>query len=141
MPSNTTCIFWSIISLYNFTLFSLYFRKQEVNSWPFCPLCGTILDPPLTDDVKCSFCPFKCKFEDITIPDITTKSPPVPKPAWIGDDHEDEKVDKHAIIQEPCPKCSHPELYFYTMQLRSVDEGSTVFYECPKCSHKYSVNN
>jgi DNA-directed RNA polymerase I subunit RPA12 len=27
------------------------------------------------------------------------------------------------------------------MQLRSVDEGSTVFYECVKCSHKFSQNN
>ena len=49
--------------------------------------------------------------------------------------------NKHATIEEPCPKCKHPTLYFYTMQLRSVDEGSTVFYECPKCAHKFSQNN
>lgn len=51
------------------------------------------------------------------------------------------RTNKHAVIEEPCPKCGHPEMYFYTMQLRSVDEGSTVFYECPKCTHKFSVNN
>jgi DNA-directed RNA polymerase subunit M/transcription elongation factor TFIIS len=38
-------------------------------------------------------------------------------------------------IDEKCPKCGHGKMYFYTMQLRSVDEGSTVFYECVKCAY------
>ena len=41
---------------------------------------------------------------------------------------------------QPCPECGHQWMYFSTMQLRSVDEGQTVFYECVKCHHKYSVN-
>lgn len=48
-----------------------------------------------------------------------------------------------AQVEEPCPKCGHPEMSFYTMQLRSADEGSTVFYEClnKACGHKFSLNN
>ena len=112
--------------------------------WPFCPQCGTILDPPVTDKIKCTFCPFKCKFTEFNAPDVVTTSRPRPKPHWVDEEEVDnsaQNANKHAVIAEPCPKCTHHEMYFYTMQLRSVDEGSTVFYECPKCSHKYSVNN
>ena len=35
--------------------------------------------------------------------------------------------------EETCIKCSHGTLEFFTMQLRSADEGQTVFFECPKC--------
>eukprot|EP01039_Chlorochromonas_danica_P004852 gene4852-5320_t len=114
-----------------------------MSSWPFCPQCGSILDHPVADHVTCDCCLFSCKFADLQVAEVVTRSAPTPKPAWLVDEVEETNKDKkkHAIIEEPCPKCAHPELYFYTMQLRSVDEGSTVFYECPKCTHKFSVNN
>ncbi|CAO3626655.1 unnamed protein product [Mucor hiemalis] len=46
-----------------------------------------------------------------------------------------------AIIKEKCPNCGHHEMEYHTMQLRSADEGQTVFYNCKKCGYKYSVNN
>ena len=54
---------------------------------------------------------------------------------------EDAATRQRATVDEYCPKCNHFGLEFYTMQLRSADEGQTVFYECPKCFHKYSQNN
>jgi DNA-directed RNA polymerase I subunit RPA12 len=45
------------------------------------------------------------------------------------------------MIKERCPKCDHPEMKYFVMQTRSVDEGSTVFYECEKCAYQYSLNN
>lgn len=103
------------------------------------------MDPPETDYVRCTTCSYKILYDNLHIEEILTKSTVKTKPVWIDDEQSNDETNnkqvKHAKIEEPCPKCSHPELYFYTMQLRSVDEGQTVFYECPACQHKFSINN
>lgn len=48
----------------------------------------------------------------------------------------EEDMQTHAVIDERCGKCGREQVRFYTQQLRSADEGSTVFYECD-CGHKY----
>jgi len=45
--------------------------------------------------------------------------------------------DTHAEINQTCEKCGREKVRFYTQQLRSADEGSTVFYECA-CGYKYA---
>jgi DNA-directed RNA polymerase I subunit RPA12 len=40
-----------------------------------------------------------------------------------------------AIIEQTCPECGKKEMRYYTVQLRSADEGSTVFYNCD-CGYK-----
>ena len=57
----------------------------------------------------------------------------------VGSATESDKKAR-ATIKEDCPKCGHPELEYYTMQLRSADEGQTVFYNCTKCGHTYNTN-
>lgn len=47
----------------------------------------------------------------------------------------DDDVQTSVVIQHPCEKCGRPEVRYYTQQLRSADEGTTVFYEC-ECGHK-----
>ena len=60
----------------------------------------------------------------------------------IGSERHDDDVERErATVDEPCPKCPNQVLRFYTMQLRSADEGQTVFYECEKCKHTFSQNN
>lgn len=48
-----------------------------------------------------------------------------------------------STVDEPCVKCGSRPLEFYTMQLRSADEGTTVFYEClnEACGHTWNQNN
>ena len=100
------------------------------------------MDPPLDDDVICTSCPYSARFDKLGNQEVTTRSLPRSKPNWIKENEDNkEKLDKNAKIDEPCPKCGNPEMFFYTMQLRSVDEGQTVFYECPKCEYVFSVNN
>jgi DNA-directed RNA polymerase I subunit RPA12 len=88
---------------------------------------------------------------------VITTSDPKPLPEWYqeytatqsakaGDTSALEEAGrrggeaKKATVNEECPKCKNPTMEYYTKQLRSADEGQTVFYECPKCSHKFSVN-
>lgn len=66
--------------------------------------------------------------------------PLVKSEARLGEEHA-LNARSRATVDEPCPKCGHQGLEFYTLQLRSADEGQTVFYECPSCKHKWSQNN
>ena len=47
---------------------------------------------------------------------------------------EDRKTE--AITEHTCARCGRTEMFYTTVQLRSADEGSTVFYRCV-CGYKY----
>lgn len=49
--------------------------------------------------------------------------------------------DRGAIISEICPKCNYHQMYYKAAQLRSADEGQTIFYECGRCSYKFSTHS
>ncbi|ELR15006.1 transcription factor SII (TFIIS) domain containing protein [Acanthamoeba castellanii str. Neff] len=106
----------------------------------FCDNCGCLL--PLTADsqINCKMCGFNVNADELEEHVIVTKAKPKSSIRQKGKKEEDKSNDR-AIIDEKCPKCGHGKMYFYTMQLRSVDEGSTVFYECVKCAYKFSQNN
>lgn len=48
----------------------------------------------------------------------------------------EDDMQTDATIRQTCEKCGREEVRYYTQQLRSADEGSTVFYTCD-CGHKY----
>lgn len=102
------------------------------------------MDLPNRGDLRCKLCAWECPMEDFAASfEIVTESAPRAPPAWImqEDMREDDVNKRRARVDEACQKCNHEWTYFYTMQMRSADEGQTVFYECPKCSHRWSQNN
>lgn len=47
---------------------------------------------------------------------------------------------KGARIKHRCPGCGADEMMYNTVQLRSADEGQTVFYTC-ECGHKITMHS
>eukprot|EP01086_Lenisia_limosa_P014389 TRINITY_DN44828_c0_g1_i1.p1 TRINITY_DN44828_c0_g1~~TRINITY_DN44828_c0_g1_i1.p1 ORF type:complete len:120 (+),score=24.84 TRINITY_DN44828_c0_g1_i1:162-521(+) len=112
----------------------------------FCPLCNNLLQHELADygKVDCQSCKSRVDISEIIKkikPTVTTLD--IKHSFQTNFIVEDEKTKSRAIVKEPCPKCGHEEARYYTLQLRSVDEGATVFYECDNssCGQKWSVNN
>ena len=73
---------------------------------------------------------------------------------WLEEEKEAEDLrrsgkqkSKHhpakATIAEKCPECGTEKMYFWTRQLRSADEGQTVFFECTNdmCGHRFCTNS
>ena len=113
----------------------------------FCRDCGSLLLLPDSGDVKCGTCGLRSSYAALGSLERVTELPAREAPAWVkaavgeGDQDNDNAEPIRATVDEPCPKCNHPQLNFYTMQMRSADEGQTVFYECTNCGHKFSQNN
>lgn len=49
-------------------------------------------------------------------------------------DHEDSEDEADGpVVERRCPQCQNDQMSYATLQLRSADEGQTVFYTCTKC--------
>ncbi|XP_050309749.1 DNA-directed RNA polymerase I subunit RPA12 [Anthonomus grandis grandis] len=111
----------------------------------FCSDCGSIL-PPLksTGGVSCYTC--SKNFEPQMLVDknsevhytihFNVRSVPTKN---SNEQKEDE--DEGPVVERKCPKCGNEKMSYATLQLRSADEGQTVFYTCTKCKFKESENS
>ncbi|GAC98482.1 likely RNA polymerase II core subunit [Pseudozyma hubeiensis SY62] len=106
---------------------------DKIGSLLFCPNCGSLLDVPGDEDfIKCAPCGAVQNAKA-----LRQKRQLVNTAAALGDNNKPQE----ATIKEKCPGCGNDEMNFHTLQLRSADEGTTVFYDCPKCGYKFSQNN
>eukprot|EP00127_Corallochytrium_limacisporum_P007213 Clim_evm86s243 gene=Clim_evmTU86s243 len=107
----------------------------------FCPRCGSILPIPVKETrVECEMCDFWVDEKIVEQVKSVSQS--------LGVSERKTKMltqaalqPKLATIDEKCPKCNHHEMNFFTMQLRSADEGQTIFYRCPRCGYNYTLNS
>ncbi|KAL1123835.1 hypothetical protein AAG570_001606 [Ranatra chinensis] len=105
----------------------------------FCPDCGSIL--PLLKghgNVEC----YTCKntfgpevfgsMESSYVIHFNTFSKSSSK---FGKSKEGEE-NEGPVVERKCPKCDNDKMSYATLQLRSADEGQTVFYTCTKCRYE-----
>ncbi|KZT68833.1 DNA-directed RNA polymerase I kDa polypeptide [Daedalea quercina L-15889] len=121
---------------------------EKIGSLLFCPDCGTLLNLPQDEDtyVACELCGHEepaSSYENI---EIITRSHPDAFPSPLRQKGKTqtkvhEADDALLKVTEKCPECGHMEAFSREMQLRSADEGSTIFYTCVKCKYGWRVNN
>ncbi|KAI9598967.1 hypothetical protein BDF19DRAFT_429671 [Syncephalis fuscata] len=121
-------------------------NRSQYGSLFFCPSCGNLLDSIAEQTViVCNQCGDSQStrlfesFEVVTKSSENAFNSPLKLKRMLV--QQTNKREKAATIKEKCPKCGAPEMSFHTMQLRSADEGQTIFYNCVKCGYKFSVNS
>lgn len=122
-----------------------------VGSLIFCLDCGNLLDNPSTvtgDYIECFQCRAqyeKSKFSDIKVVTLTSEtsfpSSLRSKKSVVKTSLKKNELGEGATIKEKCPQCHNDEMQYHTLQLRSADEGATVFYTCTSCGYKFRTNN
>lgn len=129
---------------------SLFFLILHISSYPrLSYLSGIHLDAHLGVHRKLASLTFS-SFSNTDTSNLTvvTKSAPDAFPSALRSKRSVVKTSlkageasEGAIIKEKCPECGHDEMEYHTLQLRSADEGATVFYTCTKCHYKFRTNN
>lgn len=78
--------------------------------------------------IACTFCDpvFGAMKTEFTIPFNTYVKRKATAP-------KEEDTDEGPIVERICPKCGNDKMSYATLQLRSADEGQTVFYTCTNC--------
>ncbi|XP_049281629.1 DNA-directed RNA polymerase I subunit RPA12 [Anopheles funestus] len=110
----------------------------------FCPKCGTILPTlKLTNKVSCYSC--QSGFDAAAFGTMETEY------TIHFNSYENKKSDQAErsegeaaegpIVNRQCPMCGNDQMSYATLQLRSADEGQTVFFTCTKCKYKMSENS
>ncbi|XP_060524567.1 DNA-directed RNA polymerase I subunit RPA12 [Cylas formicarius] len=112
----------------------------------FCPDCGSIL-PPLreTGGIMCYACsrlfdPESLFDKGLTVDYVVHFNTRSTK-SQVVNNKESNTGEEGPVVDRKCPRCGNEKMSYATLQLRSADEGQTVFYTCTKCEYKESENS
>jgi DNA-directed RNA polymerase subunit M/transcription elongation factor TFIIS len=97
----------------------------------FCRDCGAFLDisRSTSSKVGCSRCPYSVSLNQYC-GSYTRVSSSRAKIDYNALYSKLSSGEARASVHEACPKCQHGVSWFKSVQMRSADEGETVFYEC-----------
>uniref|UniRef100_A0A1A8ETK9 DNA-directed RNA polymerase subunit n=2 Tax=Nothobranchius TaxID=28779 RepID=A0A1A8ETK9_9TELE len=103
----------------------------------FCPECGNVLPVPLTSNTvlcpRCSFCIPVSEFSGQTVKSSVVFNQLTPL-LVLKDDRDSEL--KGPVVDRRCSRCSKDGMIYHTRQMRSADEGQTVFFTCIHCRYQ-----
>jgi len=127
---------------------------------PFCEQCGALLtvsEVAPSGSIDCVHCGWHGMLPDVWSGDGSTGGAPLDgwsigvsstrqvkhDTVYVLNASGEEGADVRPDIDVECIKegCAGKKAYYRTAQLRSVDEGATIFYECMTCGWKWSLNN
>ncbi|ODQ64271.1 hypothetical protein NADFUDRAFT_83810 [Nadsonia fulvescens var. elongata DSM 6958] len=120
-----------------------------VGSLIFCTHCGNLLDSVTKQTtLDCHHCGASYPAKDYVNLKVITGSAADAFPSSLRSKRSVVKTvmkkgefEDGATIKEKCPQCGHDEMQYHTLQLRSADEGATVFYTCTSCGYRFRTNN
>ncbi|KAK8509987.1 hypothetical protein V6N13_118528 [Hibiscus sabdariffa] len=116
---------------------------SQARDFMFCSLCGTMLCLVSPKTAECPLCKTPTSAKGVlgreigytlTVEDIRRD---------LGISHTMEETttkESAALIKQTCKSCGNTELEYTTRQMRSADEGQTVFLVCPKCKARDTEN-
>ncbi|CAI2385171.1 unnamed protein product [Moneuplotes crassus] len=110
----------------------------------FCFTCGAMLslcDIQPSGEIDCDLCLASNPASKlIQGKDIEMSTKFNHRKEWLEDSTQIKiSQKKRAIIEDDCPKCESNKMYYWYAQIRSVDEGQTVFHECVNCGYIFSI--
>ncbi|KAJ8334953.1 hypothetical protein SKAU_G00405920 [Synaphobranchus kaupii] len=103
----------------------------------FCAECGSILPlPGLKDTVTCVRCNYSVSVREFAGHVITSSVVFNPvESSSIAKETEESEL-KGPVIDKRCSRCNKEGMVYHTRQMRSADEGQTVFYTCIHCRYQ-----
>ena len=110
----------------------------------FCPRCGAIL-PTLGSNggLACIVCKFELAIEVMEDAEVKYVVHFNTRSEYLEEQQLKSAQSKTdgPLVERRCPKCGNDTMSYASLQLRSADEGQTIFYTCPKCQHKETENS
>ncbi|XP_004074220.1 DNA-directed RNA polymerase I subunit RPA12 [Oryzias latipes] len=101
----------------------------------FCQDCGSVLPlPGLSDTVRCPRCCLCTPVTEFLGREIQSGVifNPAEQTLLALEDEENSEL-KGPVIDRRCTRCNKEGMIYHTRQMRSADEGQTVFFTCIHC--------